>query len=210
MCECHLDCLLSRFDAAVTVIDISPPRRVVEQQQQADICMVRRPRPGPNGRVPGAPRAKFAGPCRQPIPNRCRDDILRSHGGDQEACAEAVRSSWAARSSAASDSNSAGANSDKGGAVADALRDLEAGGFDPGNRGAGVCFRGKRICLSTWMWAHGHTECAVQGAINLCEPVQPASTLGPGSNGDTASAVLTSSEERRVGKECRSRWSPYH
>ena len=23
-------------------------------------------------------------------------------------------------------------------------------------------------------------------------------------------AVLTRSEERRVGKECRSRWSPYH
>ena len=25
-----------------------------------------------------------------------------------------------------------------------------------------------------------------------------------------ASVVLTRSEERRVGKECRSRWSPYH
>ena len=23
-------------------------------------------------------------------------------------------------------------------------------------------------------------------------------------------AVITRSEERRVGKECRSRWSPYH
>ena len=23
-------------------------------------------------------------------------------------------------------------------------------------------------------------------------------------------AILTRSEERRVGKECRSRWSPYH
>ena len=28
---------------------------------------------------------------------------------------------------------------------------------------------------------------------------------------DTSSSVsLTRSEERRVGKECRSRWSPYH
>ena len=25
-----------------------------------------------------------------------------------------------------------------------------------------------------------------------------------------AKAILTRSEERRVGKECRSRWSPYH
>ena len=28
--------------------------------------------------------------------------------------------------------------------------------------------------------------------------------------GMIVSAVLTRSEERRVGKECRSRWSPYH
>src|SRR3712207_7007278 len=27
---------------------------------------------------------------------------------------------------------------------------------------------------------------------------------------DDASWVVTRSEERRVGKECRSRWSPYH
>ena len=27
---------------------------------------------------------------------------------------------------------------------------------------------------------------------------------------DGESAVLARSEERRVGKECRSRWSPYH
>ena len=27
---------------------------------------------------------------------------------------------------------------------------------------------------------------------------------------DWGNAVLTRSEERRVGKECRSRWSPYH
>ena len=26
----------------------------------------------------------------------------------------------------------------------------------------------------------------------------------------TFQAILTRSEERRVGKECRSRWSPYH
>ena len=34
--------------------------------------------------------------------------------------------------------------------------------------------------------------------------------LGGGSVFDSAKAVAERSEERRVGKECRSRWSPYH
>ena len=40
-------------------------------------------------------------------------------------------------------------------------------------------------------------------------PVTPAANI---SNSDTTSAVMVTerSEERRVGKECRSRWSPYH
>ena len=29
-------------------------------------------------------------------------------------------------------------------------------------------------------------------------------------NEETGSEILLRSEERRVGKECRSRWSPYH
>ena len=29
-------------------------------------------------------------------------------------------------------------------------------------------------------------------------------------NGESVSAIIGRSEERRVGKECRSRWSPYH
>ena len=32
----------------------------------------------------------------------------------------------------------------------------------------------------------------------------------PGVTYETARTILTRSEERRVGKECRSRWSPYH
>ena len=36
---------------------------------------------------------------------------------------------------------------------------------------------------------------------HLLDPLQP---VGDGN------AMLTRSEERRVGKECRSRWSPYH
>ena len=31
-----------------------------------------------------------------------------------------------------------------------------------------------------------------------------------GKQGRIAQAILLRSEERRVGKECRSRWSPYH
>ena len=37
----------------------------------------------------------------------------------------------------------------------------------------------------------------------LCAVVMVLSLAACGSNGDR-------SEERRVGKECRSRWSPYH
>ena len=33
---------------------------------------------------------------------------------------------------------------------------------------------------------------------------------GENSRGDIVVGVDTRSEERRVGKECRSRWSPYH
>ena len=29
-------------------------------------------------------------------------------------------------------------------------------------------------------------------------------------NGDVVAGIAKRSEERRVGKECRSRWSPYH
>ena len=32
----------------------------------------------------------------------------------------------------------------------------------------------------------------------------------PANAGDTGSSPGLRSEERRVGKECRSRWSPYH
>src|SRR3712207_5612986 len=45
-------------------------------------------------------------------------------------------------------------------------------------------------------------------------PVVAPLGLGPEGaynvNADSAAAALARSEERRVGKECRSRWSPYH
>ena len=39
--------------------------------------------------------------------------------------------------------------------------------------------------------------------------IQPGENVGKGSD-DTLFALVDRSEERRVGKECRSRWSPYH
>ena len=36
------------------------------------------------------------------------------------------------------------------------------------------------------------------------------STLAAGTDGNGADVLGARSEERRVGKECRSRWSPYH
>src|SRR2546430_4339763 len=38
----------------------------------------------------------------------------------------------------------------------------------------------------------------------------PCDTSGSCGRASTTSAATTRSEERRVGKECRSRWSPYH
>ena len=36
------------------------------------------------------------------------------------------------------------------------------------------------------------------------------SSVGMGAAGIAVMVIATRSEERRVGKECRSRWSPYH
>ena len=45
-----------------------------------------------------------------------------------------------------------------------------------------------------WLMAKGHEEKAIAISRRLCNTVEET----------------TRSEERRVGKECRSRWSPYH
>ena len=43
-------------------------------------------------------------------------------------------------------------------------------------------------------------------AINVAS----AAATSADTHANTASAAAERSEERRVGKECRSRWSPYH
>ena len=48
------------------------------------------------------------------------------------------------------------------------------------------------------------------GLIDMVKGVVPVAILGPWSNGPAWFTVALRSEERRVGKECRSRWSPYH
>ena len=42
------------------------------------------------------------------------------------------------------------------------------------------------------------------------EPMQPEAQAGEGLKLDVTVRPIARSEERRVGKECRSRWSPYH
>ena len=45
---------------------------------------------------------------------------------------------------------------------------------------------------------------------NLKKPVSESREEMIDNSQDTLHEVLSRSEERRVGKECRSRWSPYH
>src|SRR5256886_10583492 len=58
-------------------------------------------------------------------------------------------------------------------------------------------------------------SCAMQGDVILAEPGAVVGFAGPRVIKQTIGQDLppgfqTRSEERRVGKECRSRWSPYH
>ena len=48
------------------------------------------------------------------------------------------------------------------------------------------------------------------GHLNIIHEAQKLGSVTVGVLTDAAIASYKRSEERRVGKECRSRWSPYH
>ena len=50
-------------------------------------------------------------------------------------------------------------------------------------------------------------ECLLKICVRFCENACFAITM---SHPASCAAIFSRSEERRVGKECRSRWSPYH
>ena len=63
-------------------------------------------------------------------------------------------------------------------------------------------------CLQQRQIPAGH----MRGLMSGSEPAQHTETQGqqPSPAPHYSASYTTRSEERRVGKECRSRWSPYH
>src|ERR1035438_4682190 len=64
-----------------------------------------------------------------------------------------------------------------------------------------------------WPWADARSLELLTGTPVNCLLLQspaPALVAAAQARGVVALAVVARSEERRVGKECRSRWSPYH
>ena len=56
-----------------------------------------------------------------------------------------------------------------------------------------------------------YADFKVLHGINMtCLPGEFVTILGSSGSGKTTLLKVIRSEERRVGKECRSRWSPYH
>src|SRR2546422_4191691 len=54
------------------------------------------------------------------------------------------------------------------------------------------------------------TKRTVAGSLIVAEPVTMAAASGAAGPSRSPRRPEDRSEERRVGKECRSRWSPYH
>ena len=72
----------------------------------------------------------------------------------------------------------------------------------------------KNTKISRRSFLLGLAACSAAGVLTACsgssEPASSASTAPEPPASSAASEVTARSEERRVGKECRSRWSPYH
>src|SRR3712207_570007 len=60
-----------------------------------------------------------------------------------------------------------------------------------------------------WAWAAEYGSADDPAAFKYLLAYSPLHNIRPGTC-YPATLVTTRSEERRVGKECRSRWSPYH
>src|SRR3712207_8463487 len=88
-----------------------------------------------------------------------------------------------------------------------------------------VCFSSRRRHTRYWRDWSSDVCSSDLGANGTVSCATPNCTYTPGptfvgtdsftytiqdSMGGTSTATVTRSEERRVGKECRSRWSPYH
>ena len=65
---------------------------------------------------------------------------------------------------------------------------------------SGIAFYASTPAYKGVLEAHGYGD--LQGRLNLLSK--------EGKWGEMTSLIDDRSEERRVGKECRSRWSPYH
>src|SRR2546429_5879599 len=71
------------------------------------------------------------------------------------------------------------------------------------------------ICAVSWAFDQPIETVAVEGRFQRVAPVDVERVVkekvhGAGLLSVDLAAVRRRSEERRVGKECRSRWSPYH
>src|SRR5256886_10263742 len=67
------------------------------------------------------------------------------------------------------------------------------------------CFRSASAAASPWNFVRRPPR----NSHRMRRMERPAHACGT-SKTTTPSALVSRSEERRVGKECRSRWSPYH
>ena len=56
----------------------------------------------------------------------------------------------------------------------------------------------------------GHVNVSPKGPIESLRILDPHTVAYQDVIGSGAETIAPRSEERRVGKECRSRWSPYH
>src|SRR5260370_39229788 len=55
-----------------------------------------------------------------------------------------------------------------------------------------------------------HPQSRISAGENVRYPVEAAARYSNAMSFRVAGKLIERSEERRVGKECRSRWSPYH